>query len=174
MQFNHDNMTGPLLAADLVSLIGTGWSATEVSLVLETHHIRRRALTDATTDALRTWSTRLRSAFDATDVEGRCTAINLLLDEGAARPSLSTHDDLAPHLHFASDSDDVVARVKAVTSGGLALFTVESRGTRLGICRRVGCEIAFVDASRNGLRAYCSARCGNYDAVRRHRGTTLP
>ncbi|WP_199838310.1 MULTISPECIES: CGNR zinc finger domain-containing protein [Streptomyces] len=27
----------------------------------------------------------------------------------------------------------------------------------------------FVDTSRNGRRAYCSARCANTDAVRRHR-----
>ena len=39
----------------------------------------------------------------------------------------------------------------------------------LGVYGRGGCETVFVDTSRNGLRAYCSARCGNTDAVRRHR-----
>ncbi|MDD7833841.1 CGNR zinc finger domain-containing protein [Paenarthrobacter sp. AB444] len=38
---------------------------------------------------------------------------------------------------------------------------------------RQSCEVAFVDTSRNGRRSYCSARCGNYDAVRRHRRHTL-
>ncbi|WP_277209242.1 CGNR zinc finger domain-containing protein [Isoptericola croceus] len=29
----------------------------------------------------------------------------------------------------------------------------------------------FVDTSRTGRRAYCTARCGNFDAVARHRLT---
>ncbi|WP_370684747.1 CGNR zinc finger domain-containing protein [Corynebacterium glutamicum] len=32
-----------------------------------------------------------------------------------------------------------------------------------------GCTEVFVDTSRNGHRAYCSAKCGNYVAVQRHR-----
>lgn len=34
-----------------------------------------------------------------------------------------------------------------------------------------GCRSVFVDTSRNGRRRYCSARCGNYDAVARHRAS---
>lgn len=165
-------MTGPLLAADLVNLANAGaWTAAEAKCILDRHQIRRAVLTSASSEQLRQWSLRLRSAFEPDGVEDRCAAINNLLDTGTSRAYLTTHDQFRPHLHFASDEDDVVARVKAVTAGGLAIFAVESEGGRLGLCVRAGCATAFVDTSRNGLRAYCSARCGNNDAVQRHRKT---
>lgn len=40
---------------------------------------------------------------------------------------------------------------------------------RLGAYAGDGCQQVFVYTSRNGRRRYCSARCGNYDAVARHR-----
>ncbi len=169
MQFNHDNMTGPLLAVDLVNLAGTWWTVDAAQKILREHQIRRAALTVSSSGQLRDWAVRLRSAFEDVDIDARCRAINGLLEAGTARAYLTTHDQLRPHLHFASDDDDVVARVKAVTAGGLAIFAVESDGGRLGVCARIGCGTAFVDTSRNGLRSYCSARCGNNDAVQRHR-----
>lgn len=172
MQFNHDNMTGAVLAADLVTLASRGWGKEAAAEVLAEHQIRRWSLTAAAADDLYQWALRLRTPFIARDESERCEAINALLDAGTARAYLTTHDGLRPHLHFAADDDDVVARVKAVTAGGLAIFTVEAEGTRLGACRREGCPVVFVDTSRNGRRAYCSTTCGNYDAVRRHRTTT--
>lgn len=83
---------------------------------------------------------------------------------------LTTHDDLRPHLHFALDAQDLQSRVKAVTAGGLARFAMEAGGKRLGVCALDPCRTAFVDTSRNGRRASCSARCATTDAVRRHRG----
>ncbi|WP_256987277.1 CGNR zinc finger domain-containing protein [Rhodococcoides fascians] len=56
-----------------------------------------------------------------------------------------------------------------MTAGGLALFTVEAGGLRLGECSAHRCNLVFVDTSRNGRRAYCSTRCANGDAVARHR-----
>ena len=80
-----------------------------------------------------------------------------------------THDGLPPHLHFAFSDDDLLSRVQAFTAGSLAIFTVEAEGLRLGACARAGCDRVFADTSRNGRRAYCSARCGNTDAVHRYR-----
>jgi len=40
---------------------------------------------------------------------------------------------------------------------------------RLGRCAREGCEMIYVDVSRGGRQRYCSPRCANRDAVRRHR-----
>ncbi|WP_427135311.1 CGNR zinc finger domain-containing protein [Pseudarthrobacter sp. S9] len=163
-------MTGPLLAADLVNLARGGeWTPGAAKQILDGHQIRRTALTSSSSEQLRQWSLRLLTAFEPTSVEARCAAINGLLERGTSRAYLTTHDQLRPHLHFASDEDDVVARVKAVTAGGLAIFAVGSDALRLGVCLRAGCGIAFVDTSRNGLRSYCSARCGNNDAVQRHR-----
>lgn len=171
MQFNHDNMTGPFLAADLVTLAGRGWSASAAEEALVSHRIRRPGLTARAADALAEWAGLLHPVFADADVDRRCAAVNGLLDGGATRAYLTTHDALRPHLHFAADTDDVVARVKAVTAGGLALFVVESGASRLGVCAREGCPVAFVDTSRNGTRAYCSTTCGNYAAVRRHRAS---
>lgn len=108
-----------------------------------------------------------------TEPEERCVVINRLLDEAASRIHLTTHDGLDPHLHLVADERDVVARVKAVTAGGLAFLTAWTGGTRIGICGRDGCHFVFVDTSRNGRRRYCSARCGNYDAVARHRASKV-
>ncbi|WP_306904210.1 CGNR zinc finger domain-containing protein [Arthrobacter pascens] len=44
-----------------------------------------------------------------------------------------------------------------------------SGGERIGSCARTGCLNAFVDNSKAGRQRYCSARCGNTDAVARHR-----
>lgn len=169
MQFNHDNMTGPLLAADLVTLVGQGWHEGAAAATLAAHEIRRAELDAVAGERLRAWAEKIVPVFHATTVDARCTTINRLLAAGTTIPYLTSHDALRPHLHFASETQDVIARVRAVTAGGLALFVVESEGARLGVCRREGCPVAFVDTSRNGRRAYCSAKCGNYDAVRRHR-----
>ncbi|SFA41728.1 Conserved protein containing a Zn-ribbon-like motif, possibly RNA-binding [Rhodococcoides kroppenstedtii] len=170
MHFNHDNMTGALLAADLVSTAADNrWSPDGLHRALAAHDIRRPTADPSAVEALRQWTGRLRSVFAADSAQTRCEAVNVVLADGAANVYLTMHDDLRPHLHFASEESDLVGRVRAVTAGGLALFTVESGGTRLGLCQREGCERAYVDTSRNGRRRYCSTRCANGDAVRRHR-----
>ena len=62
-----------------------------------------------------------------------------------------------------------MSRVKAVTAGGLALFIAWSGGLRIGTCARPACVRAFIDNSKAGRQRYCSVRCGNTDAVARHR-----
>lgn len=173
MQFNHDNMTGAELSAELVNLDGSGaWSTTAVLDILLDHQIRRADLTDRAAQALRTWTVAMRRVFVAATTEQRCDAVNELLATGAGQAYLTTHDGLRPHLHFAPDDEDVVSRVKAVTAGGLAIFTVEADGARLGVCTRDHCGTVFVDTSRNGRRAYCTTRCGNADAVERYRAAS--
>lgn len=172
VQFNHGNMIGPTLAAGLASLAVRGWAAESAVAVLREHGVRRPELSETTAQLLHDWSLRLRGPFLAERVDGRCAAINELLASATSTPVLSTHDGHKPHLHFAADGDDIVDRVMAITAGGLAIFTVESEGGRLGACLRDGCPEVFVDTSRNGRRRYCSTRCGNHDAVRRHRAGT--
>ncbi|WP_238556329.1 CGNR zinc finger domain-containing protein [Dietzia sp. UCD-THP] len=162
-------MVGPTLAAELASLAGRSWDSGAAVAVLRAHNVRRPDLDEEGSQRLREWASRLRVPFSAPDVDSTCAAINELLESAASRPTLSTHDGHKPHLHFAADGDDVVERVRAITAGGLAIFAVESEGGRLGACLRTGCPEVFVDTSRNGGRRYCSARCGNHDAVQRHR-----
>nr|WP_271208975.1 CGNR zinc finger domain-containing protein [Rhodococcus wratislaviensis]GLK33397.1 hypothetical protein GCM10017611_02390 [Rhodococcus wratislaviensis] len=170
MQFNHDNMTGVRLAADLVNLdTGAGWSREEVEELLHKHDIRWPQVTDRVVAELRRWAERLAPVFIADSAQARCDAINAVLTEGAGPAYLTMHDGLRPHVHFAADQDTVASRVRAVTAGSLAIFTIESEGRRLGQCALDRCTMVFVDTSRNGTRRYCSTRCGNLDAVRRHR-----
>lgn len=170
MHFNHDNMTGAFLAVDLVNAHSEQpWRVADLESILRAHAIRRYQVTAPTAQQLHQWTGQLRTVFDAADVETRCRAINELLTAGTSNAYLTTHDGLRPHLHFAAEEDDLTSRVKAVTAGGLALFSVEAEGQRLGICGAPGCSTAFVDTSRNGRRGYCTAKCGNAVAVRRHR-----
>lgn len=171
MQFNHDNMLGPLLAAELVSLSGRGWDTRAATAALHSFEVRDPALSEEQSLHLHGWVEALRGPFEARGVESTCSAVNSLLEQATSRAFLSTHDGMKPHLHFTADQHDVIARTKAITAGGLAIFVVESAGGRLDTCGRRDCTEVFVDTSRNGRRSYCSTRSGNYDAVRRHRSS---
>lgn len=163
-------MTGAFLAVDLVNAHSEQpWRATDLESILRAHAIRRCHVTAHIARELHRWTGGLRAVFEAAGVDARCGAINDLLAAGTSNAYLTTHDGLRPHLHFAAEEDDLTSRVKAVTAGGLALFSVEAEGQRLGICGAPGCSTAFVDTSRNGRRGYCTAKCGNAVAVRRHR-----
>ncbi|MER8237308.1 CGNR zinc finger domain-containing protein [Streptomyces sp. NPDC094049] len=174
MQFDHDNMVGVRLAAALVNLDsgaeGGAWQAGTLEETLRDHGIRRPHVSGPAAERIRAWTRRMRPVFEAASQSDRCRSVNALLAEGAGSAYLTTHDGLRPHLHFAPEGQDLPSRVKAVTAGGLAIFTMEAEGGRLGVCALDSCGTVFADTSRNGRRAYCRARCANTDAVRRHRG----
>ena len=165
MGFDHDHQVGPRLAAALVN----ARPEDPLGPLLVAHEIRRPSLGEAQADSLRSWAGPLREAFAARSPEGRCTAVNALLADVPGTLHLSMHDGTPPHLHLAPDDHDVVARVRSVTAGGLAFFVAWAHGERLGLCAREQCARAFVDTSRAGRQRYCSARCGNTEAVARHR-----
>lgn len=163
-------MVGVHLAVALVNLASSGgWAPEALEQVLRDHEIRRPLVTGSTCEAIRTWTRRLRPVFEAPSETERCASINTLLADGARSVYLTTHDGLRPHLHFTPDGQDLHSRVRAVTAGGLAIFAMEAEGGRLGVCALDSCRTVFADTSRNGRRAYCSPRCANTDAVRRHR-----
>lgn len=171
MQFNHDNMHGVRLAESLVNMLGDGpWDSDVLQELLTGHMFRSPRVTPEYRGELREWAVRLQTVFAAEDQVARCTAVNDLLAAGVRRVFLTTHDDMLPHLHFADASETLVERVRAVTAGGLAIFMTEAAGERLGVCAWRDCHRVFADTSRGGNRTYCSARCGNADAVRRYRG----
>ncbi len=167
MQQNHYGRLGAVLSADLINL--PVMSAASIQSLLEAHDIRRPETEDADVDAFRQWRDHLARVFDESDSAAQCSAVNDLLVEATIRPWVTTHDGLQPHLHFVPDSADVLSRVKAVTAGGLAFVLCWEGGARLGRCMRSQCSQAYVDTSRNGRRRYCTARCGNTEAVMRHR-----
>lgn len=165
MAYSHENQVGAQLAAALVNAP----EGQNLEALLRDFSIREPRLDARAEQGLHTWAGELRPAFAAQTVDERCTAINALLDSAAGTISLTTHDGSRPHLHLFPEGEDVVSRVKAVTAGGLALFIAWSGGERIGSCARESCFKAFVDNSKAGRQRYCSARCGNTDAVARHR-----
>ncbi|WP_461163997.1 CGNR zinc finger domain-containing protein [Arthrobacter sp. R4-81] len=165
MAYSHENQVGAQLAAALVNAP----EGQNLEALLQDFNIREPMLDAKAEQGLHTWAGELRPAFAAQNVDERCTAINSLLDSVAGTISLTTHDGSRPHLHLFPEGDDVLSRVKAVTAGGLALFMAWSGGERIGSCARATCFKAFVDNSKAGRQRYCSARCGNTDAVARHR-----
>ncbi|MFE4613138.1 CGNR zinc finger domain-containing protein [Streptomyces niveus] len=170
MKFEHDNMVGVHLAVSLVNLESDGsWGSGSLERTLREYAIRRARVTDVADAEIRAWARRLRPVFEAASQDERCVRVNALLADGAGSVYLTTHDGLRPHLHFAPDGQDLQSRVRAVTAGSLAVFTLDAEGERLGVCALDSCRTAFVDTSRGGRRAYCRARCANTEAVRRHR-----
>lgn len=165
MGYSHENQVGAQLAAALVNAS----EGQNLEALLREFSIREPTLDAQAQQGLQTWAGELRPTFAAQTVDERCTAINALLDSAAGTISLTTHDGSRPHLHLFPEGDDVLSRVKAVTAGGLALFIAWSGGERIGSCVRESCFKAFVDNSKAGRQRYCSARCGNTDAVARHR-----
>jgi predicted RNA-binding Zn ribbon-like protein len=170
MQFNHDNMPGVWLAEALINMqADKTWDTGALQRLLKDHLFRAPEVTRGANEQLQEWTALLRAVFEADGEEARCQKINGLLAEGVRRVYLTNHDGMDPHLHFADSSDSLMERVRAVTAGGLAIFMTEAAGGRLGVCAREGCYRVFADVSRGGRRAYCSARCGNADAVQRYR-----
>lgn len=167
MGYSHENQVGAQLAAALVN----AQDVQNLEAVLRDFSIREPALDAMAEQGLHAWAAELEPAFAAQTVDDRCNSINALLDRAAGKVSLTTHDHSRPHLHLFPEGDDVLSRVKAVTAGGLALFIAWSGGERIGTCAREKCFKAFVDNSKAGRQRYCSARCGNTDAVARHRKT---
>jgi predicted RNA-binding Zn ribbon-like protein len=119
--------------------------------------------------ALRAWARRLRTVFDAPDLDATAVAVNALLADVTVEPHLSDHDGQAYHLHYSPPQADVVARVRSTTAFALAMLVSEYGIDRHGRCAADGCAKVFADTSRNAARRYCSPACANRAAVAAHR-----
>lgn len=105
---------------------------------------------------------------DTTDPRARADALNTLLAEHADSPRLTDHDGRW-HLHYRADDVSFARLLTAMFSVGTALHLTERGIDRLARCAADDCERVFADTTRNGRKAYCSPRCNNRSAVRRHR-----
>jgi predicted RNA-binding Zn ribbon-like protein len=167
MQFNPYGGEAARLAADLVNCT-TPFSPQELEPILAAHGVVHRSLTPAQAVEIWEWSRRLAHCFGDQPLDERCEKINALLANTASTPHISLHDG-TPHMHYSAPGSDPSAHIKAVTATGLSYVVCSASPSRLGRCARSGCQLAFVDTSRNGRRTYCSVRCANNDAVARHR-----
>ena len=106
---------------------------------------------------------------DEKDPAARAELLNTQMAAVTAYPRLTDHDGEGWHLHY-RDSDEALPRVlAAVISVGTSLHLVTRGMNRLGRCASEPCDRVVVDITRNGRQRYCSVRCANRAAVRRHR-----
>ncbi|GAA2624688.1 CGNR zinc finger domain-containing protein [Dactylosporangium fulvum] len=167
MQFNHYGGTGTFLAAALLNAEGSGPAALEQ--LLTEHEMKSRVLTTVQARQLAAWVEQVRPVFGEPDPRRQLDLVNRLLADATTSVRVSMHDGHGPHLHYITDTDDPVARIRAAVAGGLAVALCGAGGTRLGRCARQGCAIVYVDTSRNGRRRFCSTGCANRVNVAAHR-----
>lgn len=106
---------------------------------------------------------------DEPDPAARAALLNAQMAAVTAYPRLTDHDGEGWHLHYRDDDDTLPRVLAAVISVGTSLHLVTRGMNRLGRCAAEPCTNVVVDVTRNGRQRYCSVRCANRAAVRRHR-----
>jgi predicted RNA-binding Zn ribbon-like protein len=168
MQFNTYTVAGAHIAVWLVNHPAP--DAAELAAELHRHEVHEPMATAAQAAALRPWAARLRQVFEAPAVDGKARLTDALLVAADCRPRLVSHGAGKPHhFHYAPVQTGLAARVRALTAAGLAHVIDGGGGTRLRACDRAGCDVAFIDTSRNGRRHFCCVRCANQVNVASHR-----
>jgi hypothetical protein len=129
------------------------------------HAESRRAIDD--------WLT----VVDASDARARARILNDQMAGVAAYPRLTDHDGEGWHLHYRDEDDSLAHVLHAVISVGTALHLTTRGMDRLFRCAAGHtpgdpCTNVVADVTRNGRQRFCSVRCANRAAVRRHRALT--
>lgn len=117
---------------------------------------------------------RWLEVVDAPSPRERALLLNALMAEATAYPRLTDHDGEGWHLHYRDDGQSLPSVLLAVTSVGTSLHLTTRGMNRLARCEAGTapgdpCRHVVVDVTRNGRQRYCSVRCANRAAVRRHR-----
>ncbi len=162
---------GAQLAADLVNT--RGWvsgqerltGVEDVRAFLDAHGQSRR-VTEGDIPKLLRLRERLREIFLAGDDELARSRINALLSAYPTRPQLAGD---APGVTFEPIDADATAWIGAHAALGLAFFIAQHGTNRLGVCDASDCSDAYVDASKNSNKRYCSGDCARLESVRAFR-----
>jgi len=88
-------------------------------------------------------------------------AVNKMLRDAKALPHLVRHDGLDWHMHATEPTSPLAERMRV--EAALALIDVirMNEMARLRVCEADDCEGLLLDLSRNGLKRFCTVRCGN-------------
>lgn len=168
MQLNPYGEYAVLLAASLAN----DWPADRSGIEMRTRdfgmtmafsqhdddHAQARAVID-----------RWLAVVDTANADARAALLNAEMAEAAAYPRLVDHDDDGWHLHYRDEDQSLAQVLRAVISVGTALHLTTRGMGRLARCAAAPCSKVVVDITRSGRQRYCSVRCANRDAVRRHR-----
>ena len=137
-------------------------------LVLE-HPVTPEDL-DRAQAALDAWE----KVVDASDEQERAELVNRMMAAAAAYPRMTDHAGSGWHLHYRDESRPLGSLLHSLISVGTALHLTGRGMHRLQRCAVTECTTIFADTSRTGRQRYCSQRCANRDAVRRHRARSTP
>jgi predicted RNA-binding Zn ribbon-like protein len=162
---------GAQLAADLVNT--RGWfsgkerltSVEDVRVFLAAHG-RSQRVTKADLPKLLELRGRLREIFQAGEDALTRRRINALLADFPTLPQLAGDE---PGVTFEPTSSDAASWIGAHAALGLAFFIARNGTNRLGICDASDCADAYVDASKNSNKRYCSGDCARLESVRAFR-----
>lgn len=108
------------------------------------------------------------AVVDAADEPERAARLNAMLAAAAAHPRLTDHAG-GWHLHYRDAGRPLGEVLVALIAVGTALHLAGRGMHRLRRCAAGECGAVVADTSRTGRQRYCSTRCANRDAVRRHR-----
>jgi predicted RNA-binding Zn ribbon-like protein len=95
--------------------------------------------------------------------------VNEMLREYRALPQLARHDGYDWHLHAVAPDRPLPERIMVETAMAMIDVIRADEMSRLGICADDDCEGIVLDLSRNRSRRFCSAACGNRNAVAAYR-----
>jgi predicted RNA-binding Zn ribbon-like protein len=101
------------------------------------------------------------TALEAGRHDDAAESLNAMIVEYGARPTLIKHDGEPWHLHYHPADTPRVAGLSGGFAVGLAMLAGTGRADRLGTCSADACDRAYVDASRNGTKRFCSTACQN-------------
>jgi predicted RNA-binding Zn ribbon-like protein len=105
---------------------------------------------------------RLRAVFSTEDLSHAVSALTGAMTGGRVKVEPTVLDTGRAALALTSDPDDPpIARLAIDTAIGLTRALERYGIERLRECAARPCQEAFVDASRNGARRFCSHRCAN-------------
>ncbi|KSU66566.1 CGNR zinc finger domain-containing protein [Arthrobacter sp. NIO-1057] len=106
---------------------------------------------------------------DADSDHQRAELLNQQMSQASAYPRMVDHDGEGWHLHYRDDGQSMPQVLRSVIAVGTALHITTRGMHRLRRCEAEPCTQVVVDITRNGRQRYCSVRCSNRAAVRRHR-----
>lgn len=175
MEFRHYTDRAVTLAVDLVNtrqaVTGEEELGHEEALAsfAAAHGLAGEPSSAAELADVRVLRDRLRDVFGACGEKEAAGLINSLLEDVGAAPRVVAHDGSPTHFHFEPAGSGIVRRLGTTAVMGLAVVLCNYGSKRLGLCASPMCRSAFVDASKNARKRYCSETCATRENVAAYR-----
>jgi predicted RNA-binding Zn ribbon-like protein len=166
--FAHDTELSLQAAAELVNADDLTSVAALDGFYRRWEYTGRHERTEAELSAVLALRPGLRELLLA-DAEAAAERINAVLASARAVPRLVRHEPIGWHVHAEPLDAPLATRIAVETA--MAMIDVIRAGElgRLAVCADAGCDGVVLDLSRNRSRRFCSAACGNRQAVAAYR-----